>query len=201
MFDDGSYTTYIVMEWTMAELLRHPNTMDKLQTEVRQVAGENEITEGHSEKMHYLKAVMKESLRLHAPNPLLVTHESTQDTKVMGYDIAAGTQVYINAWSMGRDPILWENPEEFNPDRFLNTDIDFRGLDFELIPFGAGRRGCPGISYAMVVNELVVAKLVHEFNFDLPDGARKKDLDVSEGAGITSHLKLPLLVVATPYVS
>lgn len=101
----------------MAELLRHPNTMDKLQTEVRQVAGENEITEGHSEKMHYLKAVMKESLRLHAPNPLLVTHESTQDTKVMGYDIAAGTQVYINAWSMGRDPILWENPEEFNPDR------------------------------------------------------------------------------------
>lgn len=199
MFGDGSDTTYTVMEWTMAELIRHPNTMDKLQMEVRRVAGEKEeITEDDLDKMPYLKAVMKESLRLHAPAPLLVTHESTHDTKVMGYDVAGGTQVYINVWAIGRDPISWENPEEFSPDRFLNSDRDFRGLHFELIPFGAGRRGCPGISYAMVLNELAVAKLVHKFNFDLPGGARKNDLDVSEGGGITSHLKFPLLVVATP---
>ncbi|KAL8038176.1 hypothetical protein ABFX02_11G087400 [Erythranthe guttata] len=200
MFADGTDTTYSVMEWTMAELLKHPNTMAKLQKEVREAAGnKEEITEDDLEKLHYLKAVFKESLRLHVPVPLLVTRESTQDAKVMGYDVTAGTQVIVNAWSIGRDPLLWKNPEDFNPERFLDNNIDFRGMHFELIPFGAGRRGCPGIAYATVLNELAIAKLVHKFNFDLPDQAKKNDLDVSESAGITAHLKFPLHVVATHY--
>ncbi|KAL0417274.1 UNVERIFIED_CONTAM: cytochrome [Sesamum latifolium] len=168
--------------------------------EVREVAGtKEEISEDDLEKMHYLKAVIKESLRLHSPVSLLIPRESTQDTKVMGYDISAGTRVMVNAWAIGRDPSLWENPEEFHPERFLDTSIDFRGLHFELIPFGAGRRGCPGIAFAVTVNELALAKLVHKLEFALPDGGREEDLDMTESYGITVHRKHPLIVVATPH--
>ncbi|KAI3454399.1 hypothetical protein Pfo_011062 [Paulownia fortunei] len=198
MFAAGTDTTVSILEWTMAELIRHPNTMKILQNEVREVAGmKEEIAEDDLEKMRYLKAVIKEILRLHSPIPLLIARESTQDTKVMGYDIAAGTRVLINAWAIARDPLLWENPEEFHPERFLDSSIDFRGLHFELIPFGAGRRGCPGVAFGMAVNEIALAKLVHKFNFALPNGGREEDLDMSETTGITVHKKLPLLVVPT----
>ncbi|PIN22049.1 Cytochrome P450 CYP2 subfamily [Handroanthus impetiginosus] len=198
MFAAGTDTTSSVLEWAMAELIKNPRTLKVLQDEVREVArGKEEITEDDLDKMRYLKAVIKESLRLHLPIPTLVLRQSTQDTKVLGYDVAAGTQVMINAWAIARAPSLWENPDEFYPARFLDTNIDFRGLNFEFIPFGAGRRGCPGISFAMAINELVLAKLVHKFNFQLPNGEREENLDMSEANGITIHKKLPLLVVAT----
>ncbi|CAA2974621.1 cytochrome P450 71A3-like [Olea europaea var. sylvestris] len=198
MFAAGTDTTYTSLEWTVTEVLRHPKVMKKLQNEVRQVAGgKSEITEDDLEKMPYLKAVMKESLRLHPSIPLLVPRESTQDTKVMGYNIPTGTQVMVNAWAIARDPKEWENPEEFNPERFFNnTEVDFRGFNFEYIPFGAGRRGCPGITFAMAVNEFALAKLMLNFNFALPIGA--KDWDLLEAVGSTVHKKHPLLVVATP---
>ncbi|EYU25652.1 hypothetical protein ABFS82_11G110600 [Erythranthe guttata] len=196
-FVGGIEATFSVMEWTMAELLKNPNKMEKLQHEVRRVAGYNdEITEDDLEKLHYLKAVIKESIRLHSPAPLLV-RESTQDTKVTGYDVPAGTMVVVNTWSIGRDPMLWENPEDFNPERFLDNNMDFKGVHFEFIPFGAGRRGCPGMDYVTVLSELAIARLVHKFNFDLPDQARKNDLDVSETAGAIAHLQFPLLVGVT----
>ncbi|KAK6130789.1 hypothetical protein DH2020_035477 [Rehmannia glutinosa] len=162
MFGAGTYTAVTILEWAIAELIKNPRTIKILQNEVRKVAGrKKEINEDDLEKMPYLKAVMKESLRLHTPTPLLIPHESIQDTKVMGYDITAGTRVLINAWAIGRDPSLWENPEEFRPERFLDSSIDYRGLHFELVPFGAGRRGCPGISFGLAVDELALAKLVH----------------------------------------
>ncbi|KAL2515524.1 Cytochrome [Forsythia ovata] len=195
MFAAGTDTTSTVLEWTLAELLKHPKTMEKLQNEVRQVAGnKSEISEDDLEKMPYLKAAMKESLRLHPPIPLLVPRESTQDSKVMGYDIAVGTRVIVNSWAIARDPMMWENPNEFNPERFFNTGIDFKGFNFEFIPFGAGRRGCPGIIFAIGVDELALAKLVHKFNF-----VAEKDLDMTEAPGSTIHKKSPLLVVATPH--
>ncbi|KAK4489015.1 hypothetical protein RD792_004807 [Penstemon davidsonii] len=197
MFAAGTDTTSSVLVWTMTELLRHPNTLKKLQNEVT-TAGKEEITEDDLDKMHYLKAVIKESLRLHTPLPLLVPRESTEDTKVMGYEIAARTQVIINAWAISRDPLLWEDPQEFKPERFLETSIDFKGVHFELIPFGAGRRGCPGLTFAVAVNELALAKLVHKFNIGLPNGETEKDLDISEVNGITVHKKHPLLVVINP---
>ncbi|KAJ0795122.1 putative psoralen synthase [Helianthus annuus] len=175
--------------------------MKKLQEEVRQVAkGKPKITENDLDQMRYLKAVVKESFRMHMPLPLLVPRESTQDVELMGYNIAAGTQVLINAWAVGRDPTLWDNPDEFRPERFLDSPVDYRGLHFELTPFGAGRRKCPGIQFAMSVNELVLASLVHKFDFVLPDAQKGEDLDMSETIGITIHKKLPLLVVATPHV-
>ncbi|KAJ8536530.1 hypothetical protein K7X08_034931 [Anisodus acutangulus] len=173
--------------------------MEKLQNEVRGLAqGKAEITEDDLGNMQYLKAVIKETLRLHPPVPLLVPRETTEDIKLLGYHIAAKTQVLINAWAIGRDPLSWDDPEEYRPERFLNSDIDFKGLNFELIPFGAGRRGCPGSVFAIVVNELALANLVNKFNFALPQGIKPEDLDMTEGSGLTVRRKSPLLAVATP---
>ncbi|PSR96729.1 cytochrome P450, family 71, subfamily A protein [Actinidia chinensis var. chinensis] len=196
MFAAGTDTTGSVLEWVMTELLRHPLILKKLQNEVREIAGaKRTITEDELEKMPYLKAVIKETLRLHPPVPLLVPRESMRDTQVMGYDIAARTQVFTNVWTIGRDPSLWARPDEFWPERFMDSLVDFRGHDFEFLPFGAGRRGCPGIQFAMSVDELALANLVGNFDFSLPVG---KELDMSEAAGITVHKKTPLLAVVTP---
>ncbi|CAN4088023.1 unnamed protein product [Withania somnifera] len=199
----GTDTTYTVLEWAMTELLRHSSAMNKLQNEAREIAkGKNEIvSEDDLDKMHYLKAVIKETLRLHPPIPLLVPRQARQDVKVMGYDIAAGTMVITNGWAIGRDPAIWDDAEEFKPERFLNSTVDFKGHDFGLIPFGAGRRGCPGISFAMATNELVLANVVRNFDWQLPNGAKGTDLDMTECTGLTIHRKVPLFAVATPNTS
>lgn len=197
----GTDTTYTVLEWAMAELLRHPQVMKKVQNELR-VIGRNRsniIAQDDYEKMPYLEAVIKETLRIHPPIPLLVPREARNDVNVMGYDIVAGTMVIINAWAIGRDPTLWDEPDKFKPERFLHSTIDFRGCDFQLIPFGAGRRSCPGISFAMVTNELVLANLLHKFDWELPNGMKGEDLEMTETTGLAIHKKEPLLAVATPY--
>ena len=143
---------------------------------------------------------MKESMRLYITAPLIVPREARQDVKVMGYDISKGTQLVINAWAIARDPSLWDNPEEFRPERFLNSPIDYKGLHYEYLPFGAGRRGCPGYQFAMAVNELALANVVHKFDFELPNGERNEDLDMSGVNGLTLRRKSPLLVIATTCV-
>uniref|UniRef100_A0A5B7BQW6 Uncharacterized protein n=1 Tax=Davidia involucrata TaxID=16924 RepID=A0A5B7BQW6_DAVIN len=202
IFAAGTDTSSTVLEWAMTELLRHPRVMKKLQNEVREIQkGKQEMAEHDLEKMHFLKAVIKETLRLHPPLPLLVPREASEDVIIMGYDIAAGTMIMINAWAIARDPVSWDEPDEFRPERFLNSSVDFRGHDFQLIPFGAGRRGCPGMSFAMATNELVLANLVHKFDWALPGGAKGEDLDITESTGAIIHRKVPLLAVATPYSS
>ncbi|PHU16512.1 Cytochrome 71A4 [Capsicum chinense] len=200
IFAGGTDTTYTVLEWAMTELLRHPTAMNKLQNEAREIAkAKSEIvSEDELDKMHYLKAVIKETLRLHPPIHLLVPRQARQHVKVMGYDVGAGTMVITNGWAIGRDPEIWEDAEEFKPERFLNSDIDFKGQDFRLIPFGSGRRGCPGISFAMATNELVLANVVRNFDWQLPNGAKGADLDMRECTGLTIHRKVPLFAVATP---
>ena len=173
--------------------------MKKLQQEVREISqGKPMITEDDLEKMKYLQPILKEAMRLHTPLPLLISRESTQDVNLMEYDIAAGTQVIINAWAIGRDPSQWEEAETFRPERFLNSSIDYKGLNFEFIPFGAGRRGCPAIQFAIVINELVLANLVYKYDLALPDEVRSEEIDMTEITGLTLHRKSPLLVVATP---
>lgn len=199
MFTGGTDSIFSTLEWAMTELLRHPKAMKELQNEVRGISSKSEeITEDDVEKMQYLKAVIKEILRLHPPAPLLFPRESTQDVKIMGYDIPAGTMVLVNAWAIGRDPKYWEEAEEFRPERFLNTDVDFQGQFFHFIPFGAGRRGCPGMPFAMAIVELALANLVNRFDWELPGGMRSEDLDIMERPGLSIHRKFPLIVVATP---
>ncbi|KAL0318598.1 UNVERIFIED_CONTAM: cytochrome [Sesamum angustifolium] len=196
----GTESTPTVLEWAMTELLQHPSVMKKLQTEVREIVKDKQdITENDLEKMLYLKAVIKETLRFHTPVPLLAPRVARKDVKIMGYNISAGTMVITNAWAIGRDPVSWDEPEKFEPDRFVNSLIDFKGLDFELIPFGAGRRGCPGIAFAMATIEFVLANLVQKFDWKLPD--KGKELDMKERPGITVHIDVPLLAAAIQYHS
>ncbi|KAM1080659.1 hypothetical protein ACFX1X_015544 [Malus domestica] len=169
--------------------------------ELREIVRKGEhITEDDLIEMHYLKAVMKETLRLHPPVPLLVPRIAAQDVEIGGYKINAKTHVMINAWQIGRDPKLHEKPDEFEPARFLNSEIDYKGNAFQLIPFGAGRRVCPGIQFAMAVNEIALANIVHKFDWALPGGASGEDLDMTESTGVTAHKKDPLRSVAIPYL-
>ncbi|XP_027166505.1 uncharacterized protein LOC113766520 [Coffea eugenioides] len=198
MFVGGTDTTSSLLEWTISELLRNTNAMQKLHKEVRQFLGSKScIREDDLENLHYLKAVIKEALRLHPPVPLLLPRESSKAVKIMGYDIAAGTQVIINAWAIARDPKLWEAAEEFQPERFLNSSLDFKGQNFEYIPFGSGRRSCPGSAFSMVTAELALANLICNFDFQLAGGARPEDLDMTEAHGIVTPRKVPLLLVAS----
>lgn len=200
MFAGGTSTTTTAMEWTMAELITHPRAMRKLQDEIRAaVGGADHVTEDHVDKVGYLKAVVKETLRLHPPVPLLVPREPPADAEILGHHVPARTQVVINSWAIGRDPATWERPDEFWPERFLDSSVDFRGQDFELVPFGAGRRGCPGIGFAMATLEMAIASLLHRFDWE-PAGGNMPGtlLDMSEVNGIAVRIKggLPLVAKA-----
>ena len=198
MFAGGTDTIYTTLEWAVTELLRHPKAMKELQNEVRGISKGQQITENDSEKMYYLKAVIKETFRLHPPAPLLFPRESMKDVKIMSYDIPAGTMVLVNAWAIGRDPMFWDEAEELHLESFLNTNIDFKGQFFQLIPFGAGRRACPRISFAIIIIELLLENLINRFDWELAGGMKAKDLEMTERPGISVHRKFPLIVVATP---
>ncbi|KAM0913595.1 hypothetical protein ACQ4PT_012033 [Festuca glaucescens] len=200
MFAAGTDTTSTALEWAIAELIAHPDSMRKLQDEIRVVVGvaERVVTEDHLDKLLYLKAVVKETLRLHPPIPLLVPREPPSDAEILGYHVPARTRVVINAWAIGRDPATWDRAEEFVPERFLDSAVDYRGQDFELIPFGAGRRGCPGVGFAVPTVEMALASLL--YNFDLAPAAGTS-LDMREVNGLSVHLKSGLPLVAKPRFS
>ncbi|XP_071677222.1 cytochrome P450 71A1-like [Lolium perenne] len=191
----GTKTTSITLEWAMAELIQNPRAMAKLQDEIARVSNGNPTTEEDDlHRMEYLKAVLKESLRLHPPAPLFIPHESTAAAVVQGYEIPAKTALFINAWAIGRDPAAWgDAAKEFQPERFLDgggvASIDLRGNDYQLLPFGAGRRVCPAISFALPALEIALASLVGHFDWELPIGTR---LDMSEAPGLTTPPLAPL---------
>ncbi|KAM3329491.1 hypothetical protein ACQJBY_026511 [Aegilops geniculata] len=197
MFAAGTDTTSTAMEWAMAELITHPDSMRKLQQELRAAVGASGhvITEDHLHKLHYLKAVVKETLRLHPPIPLLVPREPQNDAEILGHHVPAGTRVVINAWAVGRDPAAWERAEEFVPERFLDGAVDYKGQDFQLIPFGAGRRGCPGVGFAAPTIEMALASLMYHFDWEPAGGA---SLDMREVNGLAVRLKSGLPLVAKP---
>ncbi|KAK9073471.1 hypothetical protein SSX86_007795 [Deinandra increscens subsp. villosa] len=173
--------------------------MEKLQQEVAEIAqGRSMIVEEDLEKMHYLKAVIKESLRLHIPVPLLIPRVALEEVKLMGYDIPKGTQIIVNAWAIGRDPTLWEEPEEFKPERFLKNKFSYKGLHFEWLPFGAGRRACPGMHFGVAIIELAVANIVYKYDLGIPNAGTHEELDMSEQCGVMLQKKTPLLVTTSP---
>ncbi|CAA7404863.1 unnamed protein product [Spirodela intermedia] len=200
----GTDTSYVVLEWAMAELLKNPALLERTQREVREAAGGKPApTEDDVASMPRLRAVVKEVLRLHMPAPLLVPREAMEATRVLGYDVPAGTRVFINAWAMATDPEWWEAPEEFRPERFLREEkaappADLRGSDFQFLPFGAGRRMCPGMNFALCEVELALASLLYCFDWSLPDGAAPEGLDMAESPGITVRRKTPLRLIAVP---
>ncbi|VAI33919.1 unnamed protein product [Triticum turgidum subsp. durum] len=179
MFAAGTETSSSTIEWALAELMKNPKEMDKLQDEVRtKMEGEASWCDiGH---LSYLRLVVKETMRLHMPAPLLVPRVCKEQCRVGGYTIPAGSRVVINAWAMGRDPRYWEDADAFRPGRFLGTSVDFKGGDFEFLPFGAGRRMCPGIEFGLAGVELCLAQLLFYFDWTLPGGMAPKDLDMSE---------------------
>ena len=197
-FVGGTDTSSTLLEWEMQELLNHPKCLKRLQEEVRTVCkGKSSVSEDDIQDMDYLRAVIKETLRLHPPVPLMVPHISTEDVNLRGHHIPAGTQVMINLFAVGREVATWgPDADEFKPERHLNSSADFRGQDFELIPFGAGRRMCPGTSFAVVLNEVALANLMLGFDWKSTEDQTKTDVPESIGAVI--RRMNPLYVIASP---
>jgi len=188
LFAGGSETAATSLQWTMAELMRTPRVMRKVQDEVRQaLAGRPTVTEDDLGDLRYMRLVIKESLRLHPPVPLLLPRECRNTCRVLGFDVPVGTIVFVNAWAIARDPSYWEKPEEFVPERFENGKVDFKGTDFEYLPFGAGRRMCPGMVFGLVHLELALAGLLYHFDWEMPSGMKAADLDMTEEMGVTTR--------------
>ncbi|XP_047056233.1 dolabradiene monooxygenase-like [Lolium rigidum] len=196
IFAAGSGTSSTTLEWAMSELVMNPDLLRRAQAEVRGAfKGQSKITECDVGKLSYLHLVIRETLRLHAPVPFLLPRQCRERCEVMGYDIPEGTKVLVNTWAMCRDGAYWEDAEEFKPQRFeASTAMDFKGGDFEFIPFGAGRRMCPGVALGLANMELLLASLLYHFDWELPSG---DELDMSESFGITIRRKSKLVLRAT----
>ncbi|XP_050236154.1 cytochrome P450 71A1-like [Mercurialis annua] len=198
MFVGGIDSTAALMEWMMAELMKNPRIRKKAQEEIRRVVGKNsKITQTDINKMVYLRCIMKEIVRFHAS--AMMPKQTSASVKLQGYDIPAKTRVLINTWQIQRDPSLWDDAEEFAPERFLEcSDETNKKL---LFSFGSGRRGCPGLAYAYAEVEYVLANLLYLFDWELPDGENAEDLDMSEVYTFVIFKKKSLWVVAHPYTS
>lgn len=200
IFGAGSETSSTTVEWAMSELLKNPRLMKKAQTEVRQVFdAKGYVDETELHELKFIESVVKETLRLHPSAPLLVPRESSEDCVIKGYEIPANTKVIVNGWAIGRDPKYWSEPEIFDPERFLDSRIDYKGKDFEYIPFGAGRRICPGISFAIPNIISPLAQLLYYFDWKLPGGMNYEDLDMTEAFAVTVRRKYDLVLIPISY--
>ncbi|KAK2966908.1 hypothetical protein RJ640_027028 [Escallonia rubra] len=197
MFAGGTETSSTTIEWAMVEMIRNPKVMEKAQAEVREALYQKKIIgETDIQELSYLKLVIKETLRLHTPLPLLIPRECREERKIGGYNIPIKTKVMINAWAMSRDPDYWHDAESFIPDRFEKSALDFAGNNLEYIPFGAGRRMCPGVSLGIANVEFPLAALLYHFNWKLPSGIKAEDLDMTETVGATAARKQNLNLIA-----
>ncbi|KOM27759.1 hypothetical protein LR48_Vigan462s001200 [Vigna angularis] len=187
------------INWAMAEMMKNPRVMKKAQDEVREVFKEKgRVDEICMNELQYLKFVMKETLRLHPPGVLLVPRECAETCEIDGYEIPEKTKVLINAWAIGRDPKYWSEAERFYPERFIGSSIDLKGNHFEFIPFGAGRRICPGISFGLPTVEVTLAVLLFHFDWKLPNGIKSEAFDMTETFGVTVGLKNDISLIPLP---
>ncbi|GJN33876.1 hypothetical protein PR202_gb22504 [Eleusine coracana subsp. coracana] len=195
----GTESSAVTVEWAISELLKKPEVIAKATEELDRVIGRNRwVTEKDMPHLPYVDAIVKETMRLHPVAPMLVPRLSRDDSTVAGYDIPAGTRVLVSVWSIGRDPELWDAPEEFQPERFLGSRIDVKGQDYELLPFGSGRRMCPGYSLGLKVIQVSLANLLHGFEWKLPRGVTKEELNMEEIFGLSTPRKFPLQAVVVP---
>ncbi|KAJ8900031.1 hypothetical protein K2173_024145 [Erythroxylum novogranatense] len=203
IFGAGTDTSSITVEWGLAELINHPKLMEKLRQEIDSVVGSNRLVqESDIPNLSYLQAVVKEILRLHPAGPLIV-RESIEDCTIAGYDIPAKTQLFVNVWSLGRDPNSWKNPLEFRPERFTieqewsvkSNMLDVRGQHDQMLPFGIGRRSCPGASLALQFVPTTLAALVQCFEWKTSVGESTVIVDMEEGPGLALPRAQPLVCV------
>ncbi|CAL0309746.1 unnamed protein product [Lupinus luteus] len=200
IFGGGSETSATTVVWAMAEIIKNPRVMRKAQVEVREVFDkEGKPNERDLEKLKYLKSIVKETLRLHPPGTLLLPRECTQACEIKGYHIPLKSKVIVNAWAIGRDPKYWTNPETFYPERFSVSSFDYKGTNFEYIPFGAGRRICPGIAFGLINVEFPLALLLYHFDWKLSIGMKNEELDMTETFGSAVTRRDDLYLIPTAY--
>ncbi|CAN1824329.1 Cytochrome P450 83B1 [Linum perenne] len=198
VFVAGTDTSAATVIWAMSFLMKNPEAMAKAQQEIRYVVKSQE----DFSSLHYLKAVIKETFRIQPTVPLLVQRETVEATTLCGYDIPAKTMVYVNAYAIGRDPEAWgDDPHVFRPERFLGSSIDYKGVDYGLIPFGAGRRICPGIFLGVAAVEVALANLLYRFDWEMPAGMKREEIDIDLlSPGIAVNKKEPLRLVPKEYL-
>ncbi|XP_034674166.1 cytochrome P450 CYP82D47-like isoform X1 [Vitis riparia] len=197
----GSDTTVVTLTWALSLLLNNRDTLKKAQEELDiQVGKERLVNEQDISKLVYLQAIVKETLRLYPPAALGGPRQFTEDCTLGGYHVSKGTRLILNLSKIQKDPRIWMSPTEFQPERFLTThkDLDPRGKHFEFIPFGAGRRACPGIAFALQMLHLTLANFLQAFNFSTPSNAQ---VDMCESLGLTNMKSTPLEVLISPRMS
>lgn len=196
MFGAGTDTSSHAVTWALAELMKHPNMMEKARKEIDSVVGKGRLVEESDiPNLPYVESIVKETMRLHPTGPI-IARQSTEDCEVNGYLILAKTSLFVNLWSIGRDPDCWENPLEFKPERFLNeegkSELNLKVQNFELLAFGAGRRVCPGASLATRFVPSTLAALVQCFQWKM---AREGEVDMEEKPGLGLPRANPLICV------
>ncbi|KAL8510468.1 hypothetical protein ACS0TY_017326 [Phlomoides rotata] len=197
MFTAGTETSATTTDWTMALLMKNPGVMAKLQSEIREsLKGKKSVEEKDVQQLKYLKLVVKESLRLHPPFPLL-PRKCREECTVGGYTIPNKAKVMVNVGSLCRDPLYWNEPDAFQPERFDNSSIDFLGNDYEYLPFGSGKRNCPGLNFGIANVEFPLAQLLFHFDWKLPQGMAPADVDLTEQEGQPIARKNPLILIPT----
>ncbi|CAN6463036.1 unnamed protein product [Victoria cruziana] len=197
----GTESSSLNMEWAMSEMLRRPEVMMKATEELDGVVGKDRMVEEEDlANLPYLEAIVKETFRLHPAAPILTPHLSPDRCSVAGYDFPSGTRLLVNVWAIHNDPAVWDEPAEFRPERFMVTKkgVDVKGQDYELLPFGTGRRMCPGIGLALKVIPLTLATLIHAFRWDLPSGMTPAQLDMEELLGMTLKRKVQIQAIPVP---
>ncbi|GFS38904.1 cytochrome P450, family 98, subfamily A, polypeptide 3 [Actinidia rufa] len=195
----GMDTTAISVEWAVAELIKNPRVQQKAQEELDRVIGPDRLmTESDFPNLPYLQFVAKEALRLHPPTPLMLPHRANANVKIGGYDVPKDSSVNVNVWAIGRDPDVWKSPLEFRPERFMEEDVDMKGHDFRLLPFGAGRRVCPGAQLAINLVTSMLGHLLHHFSWAPPNGLSPEEIDMEEAPGQVTYMRTPLLTVPVP---
>ncbi|XP_019196624.1 PREDICTED: cytochrome P450 83B1-like [Ipomoea nil] len=197
VFVAGTDTSAVVIVWAMTALMKDPRVMNIVQQEIRGFIGEKDnVDEEDIKQLPYFRAVVKETLRVYPPAPLLVNRETLSKCTIDEYEIKPKVLVFVNAWAIARDPEYWENPDEFYPERFFDSNVDYKGHDFEFIPFGAGRRICPGMIAGVASAELALANLLYAFDWEMPSWMKKEDIETESLPGLAMHKKTPLCLFA-----
>ncbi|XP_052625205.1 cytochrome P450 81Q32-like [Lactuca sativa] len=189
----GSDSSAGTMEWTMSLLLNHPEVLKKAQNEIDQVVGKDRfVDESDISNLPYLRCIMNETLRLKPPGPL-VPHEASEDCVIGGFNIPGGTMVLVNQWAIHHDPMVWADPETYNPERFEGVEGTRDG--FKLLPFGYGRRSCPGEGLAVRVLGMTLGTMIQCFDWER---ISEEMVDMSEAPGLTMPKAAPLVAKCKP---